>query len=57
MSDEKRDAQVAWRKGREFGEWEGKQATSHHIPMGMAIGVVIGAVLQPIVFWVKGVCW
>ncbi len=52
-----RDVRAAWDKGRHFGMWEGKNAGGYRLPMGMAIGVAIGAVIQPVVFWIKGVCW
>lgn len=43
--------------GKHFGRETQKFDDDYKLPMGMAIGLVIGAVIQPIVFWLKGVCW
>ena len=51
------EQQKVWQSGRKVGAWEAKNELGYRLPMGMAIGVVIGAVIQPLVFFFKGVCW
>ena len=51
------DVEEVYERGRRHGEWETRLALGHRLPMGMAIGLVLGAVIQPLVFFWKGVCW
>lgn len=43
--------QKGYRAGRDFGRIETRLEDGHLLPMGISIGVVIGAVLEPIVRW------
>lgn len=49
--------QQGYDAGRKMGVFETRSDLSYRLPMGMGLGLLIGAVIQPIVFWVKGVCW
>ncbi len=47
--------ETAYQRGYEAGRWYGAFETrgkmGHHLPMGICIGFVLGAVIEPIVRW------
>jgi len=51
------DVEAAYRNGYRLGAWETRNRLGHRFPMGMLIGLVAGALIQPLVFFWKGVCW
>jgi len=51
------DVEEAYRNGYRLGAWETRNRLGHMFPMGMLIGLVVGALIQPLVFFWKGVCW
>jgi len=47
----------AYDQGYRLGAWETRNRLGHRFPMGLLIGMALGALIQPLVFFWKGVCW